>query len=179
MTDEAVEAAITPEMMLAAAEARGEDARTPEQRAAQAVLDNPRSTRRQREAAWLLLRPVRLKAAYAKPTDPLVKDFYANIEKLPAHRKTGLTRAQLKWLWIGYRVGRMDEQRAYAGAQDVYIDFMMTWLSEMGYIEDGVFTFPDGTAWRTQEARASIGTEDGPREPFSETAEPVSEIEEK
>ena len=121
MTDEAVEVAIT-------------DTRTPEQVAAQAVLDNPRSTRRQREAAWLIVRPLRLKATYAKPTDPMVKDFYANIEKLPAHRKAGLTRAQMKWLWIGYRAGRTDEALLAAAA-----------------------------------------SEEGPRETFSETAEPVSE----
>ena len=104
LSDEAVEAAIT-------------DPRTPEQVAAQAVLDNPRSTRRQREAAWLLLRPVKIRGIEKEPPQ-LVKDFQANLAKLSGFRTAGLSRSQIKFLWIGYRAGRVDEARAQMAVKD-------------------------------------------------------------
>lgn len=92
MTDEAVERAITP-------------TESPEVQRARAVLDNPYSSKNQRHKARLLLNKLTPKPKPDLP--PLVRDFYALLERLTTGRRAGFTPGQLKYLWVGYEAGRL------------------------------------------------------------------------
>lgn len=126
MTDEAVEAAITPQD-------------TPQQAQARKTLVDPRATRRQREAAWLLLKPLKLKAKNALPDDPMSRGFLAQIEKLRPFDRASLTKTAFKWALIGYKAGWNDaEEQAVARfkASDGYKQIIAPRLVESDFIAE-------------------------------------------